>query len=302
MADINQRMHSGEHVFVQSLIRQDCGVNVEKVELGEKESRVFVSADKLSWEAVFKAEKLANDVIKEERNITIKNITKEEAEKLPDIRIKVDRLRGDKVQVVEINDFDLSACAGNHCSNTSEIGGFLVTGFNSLGGQKYELRYTVDTEGELLGQSQKLRKIMSLLNTDDEKIVEAVKNLLEKNKNLTENIRDFQKDQPLNVDEEKIKGINFVHGVFDNYEKLILMKKINEYAKNKTVVCFLNTLEKGTYVIISVSEDSGKNANDLLQKILKEFNGKGGGKINFASGFVDVKYKEKVIPKLKELL
>ncbi len=80
------------------------------------------------------------------------------------------------------------------------------------------------------------------------------------------------------------------------------MKKSHDFIKEKTVLCFLNTTEKGTYITINLSEDTNKNANELLQKILKKFKGKGGGKNNFASGFVENKYKEKVIPKLKELL
>lgn len=294
-------MHSGEHVFIQSLIRQNTGLEVEKVELREKESRVFVFADKLNWDIVFKAEKMTNDVIKEGREIIIKEVPKSEAADIGDLRIRLDRIKEDKVRVVDIKDFDKSACAGEHCKNTSEIKGFLVNGFNSLGNKRYEIRFMVDINEELFEQSKELRKIMSLLNTEKKFIFETVHNTKKKNKELTEQIREFQKDQPLKIEEEKIGNINLIYGSFENYEKLILMRKINEYVDNKTVVCFLNTAEKGTYITISLSEDSGYNANDLLQKINKEFNGKGGGKADFASGFVDNKYKDKIIPKLKGL-
>ncbi len=299
---IKQRMHSGEHVFIQSLIRQNKDIKVEKVELDEKESKVFVLADKLNWETIFKAEKLANDIIKEAREIGIKEIPKSEANNFEDLRVRLDRIKSAKVRVVEVKDFDVSACAGEHCSNTSQIGDFLVTGFNALGNNRYEIRFIVDIKEELFEQSKKFRKILSLLNTDKEKAVESVNALKEKNKNLTEQIREFQKEQPLKINEEKKNSINFIYGIFENYEKLILMRKINEFVKEKTVVCFLNTSDKGTYIIISISEDTGYNANELLQKINKEFDGKGGGKADFATGFVETKYKEKIIPALRNLI
>jgi len=301
MVNINQRMHSAEHVFVQSLIRQNKSIVVEKVELGDIASKVFVFADKLNWYTIFKAEELANNIIKEGKDITIKEISKDEAAKLGDIRIRLDRINGDKVRVVEVKDFDVSACAGEHCSNTSQIGGFLVTGFNALG-NKYEIRFKVDIIDDLFEDSRKIRELLTLLNCPKEKAFEIVRNLQEKNKSLTEQLREIQKEMPLKVDTERAGSVNLVYGNFDNYERLILMRKINDYLNEKTVVCFLNTADKGTYIIISVSEDSGKNANELLQGILKEFNGKGGGKEKFASGFVDIGYKEKVIPKLKEIL
>lgn len=299
---MKKRMHSGEHVFIKSLIKQNPNIKVEKVELDDNESKVFVSAEKLDWQTVFKAETLANKIIKEGREIIIKEVSKKEASEIPNLRARFDRIKSDKVRIVEVKDFDLSTCTGDHCTNTSQIKGFLVTGFNSLSDKRYEIRFIVDIEDELFEQSQKFREIISLLNTEKKKVAEEVINLKEMNKNLKEQLRELQKDQPLKVNEEKINSINLIYGIFENYEKLILMRKSHEFISKKTVVFFLNTLEKGTYVTINVSEDTGYKANELLQNILKEFNGKGGGNPNFASGFVENKYKEKVIPKLKEML
>lgn len=295
-------MHSGEHVFVQSLMRQNPSVKVEKVETGDKESKVYVFAENLDWKTIFKAEELANKIIKEGRDIVITDVDKKEAVDMGDLRVRLDRIEGDKVRVVEVKDFDKSACAGEHCSNTSEIKGFLVTNFNSLGNKRYEIRFMVDIGDELFEQSEKLRKIMSLLNTEKENVIESLIKLKEKNKSLKEQLRELQKDQALKVHEEKISSVNLIYGIFEDYEKLILMRKSHEFLKKKTIVCFLNNRKKGTYIVVNVSEDSGYNANELLQNILKEFNGKGGGKANFASGFVDNEYKDKVISKLKESL
>lgn len=300
--DIKKRMHSGEHVFMKSLILQSPDVKVEKVELGEKESKVFILADGLDWETVFKAEELANKIIKEGREINIKNISKKKAAEIQDLRVRFDRIKSDDVRIVEVKDFDLSTCTGDHCTNTSQIGGFLVNGFNSLGNRRYEIRFMVDIKDELFEHSKMFRNISFILNTEKDKAVGAVEKLKKKNEENKEKIRVLQKDQPLDVSNEKINDINFVYGMFDDYERLIIMRKVNELVRDKTVVCILNTTDKGTYVIISASEDSGYSANKLLQKVIKEFNGKGGGKEKFASGFVDNNYRDKVIPKLKELL
>ncbi len=203
--NIKKRMHSGEHIFIQSLIRQNPNIKVEKVELDEKESKVFVLADKLDWQTIFKAETLANKIIREGGNITTKEVTKDEATKIPGLRARFERIKSDKVRIVEVESFDLSTCTGEHCTNTSEIKGFLVTGFNSLGNKKYEIRFTVDIQNELFEQSQRFREIISLLNTEKKKAIESLINLKETNKNLKEQLRELQKDQSLKVNQEKKK-------------------------------------------------------------------------------------------------
>ncbi len=116
------RMHSGEHVFMGALLKTIKDIKVDKVRLDEDESSLFVICKNLTWEQIFEAEKLANNVIKENRDIIVKEVSKEEAKSIKGLRIKLDRIKSNKIRLVEVKDFDLAACAGTHALKTSFVG------------------------------------------------------------------------------------------------------------------------------------------------------------------------------------
>ena len=102
--------------------------------------------------------------------------------------------------------------------------------------------------------------------------------------------------------QEKIGEINFVYNIFDEVEKKQLIDQAASLKKEKTVVCFLNKLGDNAQIIIVASEDSGFKANELLKDVMDKFNGKGGGRDNFAMGSLKSELSEKVIETIKELI
>ena len=72
--------------------------------------------------------------------------------------------------------------------------------------------------------------------------------------------------------------------------------------REKTIVCFINKINENSQLLIMASEDSGFKANELLKDVVKKFNGKGGGRDNFAMGSISLEFSGKAIKTLKELL
>jgi len=65
-------------------------------------------------------------------------------------------------------------------------------------------------------------------------------------------------------------------------------------------VCFVNKLEGKAMVLMNTSKEF--NAPKLLKKAISKFNGKGGGRDNFAMGSVELKYSNNIIDELKQIL
>jgi len=295
------RMHSGEHIFMGALLKTIKDIKVNKVRLDEDESSLFVICKNLTWEKIFEAEKLANKIIKENRDIIVKEITKEEAAKIPGLRIKLDRIKDEKIRIVEIKDHDISACAGTHALKTNFIGNFLVTKFNLFKGD-YEIRFKTNVSEDLFELARIARLSSSIIKKDVKEVPEFIENLMQENEKKTAKLRELSASLVKEFNEEKINDINFIYSIFDEVEKKQLVDQAALLKKEKTVVCFLNKLCDNAQIIIVASEDSGFKANELLKNLMDKFNGKGGGRDNFAMGSIKVEFSEKIIETLKELV
>src|SRR5216684_624055 len=78
----------------------------------------------LGKEQIEAAERLTNEIVLENRGVDIRFVTREEAEKLG-LR-KLPPTERDELRLIDIRDFDLTACGGTHVSNTGQVGSVLL--------------------------------------------------------------------------------------------------------------------------------------------------------------------------------
>ncbi len=289
-------MHTGEHVFFKCLEKEVKGLKLEKINLDEAESSLFVSAEALDWEKIFKAEDEANRIIKEARKVTAHEATKADIGKFPGLRIKTERIDGENVRVIEIEGHDFSACSGRHCETTAEVKNILITKFRKAP-TGYEIRFRVDAEKELFEMARTVRLAMEALGAEQEKIMPTIMNL----KKEIEQCRNALKAQKIDAKRENINGFLFVWNIFEAVDKKVLIEKADELMKEKTILCFINKTEP-MQVIVMVSDDLNKDASAIINALNKTFGGKGGGKKNFAMCSVDEKDAEKVISAVKRTI
>lgn len=287
-------MHTAEHIFFKALEKQVKELKLEKIKLDENESSLFVMAEKLDWETIFKAEELANQIIRENRKVSIHETTKKEIGKFPGLRVKLERIEGENVRVIEVENHDFSACSGKHCETTAEVKNILITKFRKSPAG-YEIRFKVDAEKELFELARTSRLTMDALGT--EKVIPTINNL----KAETESLKKAMKSQRIEAKEENIGGLSFVFAVFEGMDKKLLTDKASELIKEKTVLCFLNKAET-LQVMIMCSKDSGKDASSIIKKLNEKLGGKGGGKASFAMCSVNEGNADKVLNAVKEII
>lgn len=289
-------MHTAEHVFFKCLEKQVKDLKLEKIKLDENESSLFVFAEKLCWETIFKAEEEANRIIKENRKVNIHETTKANIGKFPGLRVKLERIEGENVRVVEIENHDFSACSGKHCSSTGEVKNILITKLRKSA-NGYEIRFRVDAEDELFKMARISRLATDALGTDNEKVIATITNL----KANVESLKKAMKSQRIEAKEENIGGLSFLYGVLEGLDKKLLTDKASELMKEKTVLCFVNKAET-LQIMIMCSNDSGKDASLIVKALNEKLGGKGGGKPNFAMCSVNEENADKVISAVKEII
>src|SRR5205807_965792 len=73
---------------------------------------------------VVEAERLANEIVMEDRPVAIRFVSLEEARRL-ELR-KLPPKQTGELRLIDITDFDLTACGGTHVRSTGQIGAILL--------------------------------------------------------------------------------------------------------------------------------------------------------------------------------
>jgi len=118
------QQHTGQHVLSAAFVHA-CNAPTVSFHLGVDTSTIDISAS-LDATQVIQGEDEANRIIWEDRAVTVRYASAEEAAALP---LRKESKRAGTLRLVEIEQWDLSACGGTHVSRTGSIGAILVTGW-----------------------------------------------------------------------------------------------------------------------------------------------------------------------------
>ena len=130
----HMQQHTGQHVLSAAFDRM-FGVRTESFHLGVTAATIDLARE-VSVEEVRRAEDEANRIVWEDRPVAIRVATPEEAANLP---LRKASLRSGPIRLIEVCDFDLSACGGTHVSRTGAIGIVATTGTDKFrGGSRIE--------------------------------------------------------------------------------------------------------------------------------------------------------------------
>jgi alanyl-tRNA synthetase len=117
------QQHSGQHVLSAAFI-QLFNMPTVSFHMGEESCTIDLETAGLSAEQAQKAELLANQVIAEDRPVGIRFVPLEEARQLG-LRKLPPKQTGD-LRLIDITNFDLTACGGTHVRATGQIGSILL--------------------------------------------------------------------------------------------------------------------------------------------------------------------------------
>lgn len=117
------QQHSGQHVLSAAFVRL-FNMPTVSFHMGEESCTIDLETAGLSATQAQKAEQLANEVIAEDRPVGIRFVPLEEARQLG-LRKLPPKQTGD-LRLIDITDFDLTACGGTHVRATGQIGSILL--------------------------------------------------------------------------------------------------------------------------------------------------------------------------------
>jgi alanyl-tRNA synthetase len=119
----HMQQHSGQHVLSAAFIEL-YQIPTVSFHMGEDYCSIDLTTPALSSNQVVGAEKRANEIVFEDRPVHVRYVSRAEAEKLG-LR-KLPPADRDELRLIEIEDFDLSACGGTHVNSSGQIGSILL--------------------------------------------------------------------------------------------------------------------------------------------------------------------------------
>ena len=271
------KSHTAEHVFFRLL--QNRGAELIKINLGEISSILFYGD--IDIEDVLEAERKTKELIDESKSVRTFWIDKNEVPLYPKLRIKKDRIKGDRIRIVEIETHDISACRGIHVNNLSEIDDFAVLKFRD--GNRKEVKFVVGKDARKFhhSASQTLRRIAWENKVEIEKMSAFVRNILIREKNMSYALK--QVSEEIKFTKENCNGIEIFFRVFYGGERKIIVKRMMEYVtENTNRVIIYGDKEKQS--IMCAFSPNLIWIKYLFLQLLNEHGEHGGGKGNFVSG------------------
>lgn len=124
----HMQQHSGQHLLSAAFVRI-CGAPTVSFHLGERSSTIDLAMETLAEATLEQAEELTNQIIAEDRPVTVSVVSRAQAEAwlaAGELR-KLPPREGD-LRIIEIRDFDRNACGGTHARSTGQIGGVHLRG------------------------------------------------------------------------------------------------------------------------------------------------------------------------------
>lgn len=113
----HMQQHTGQHILSAAFDRV-AGVRTESFHLGSDASTIDLARE-VSATEVSRTLDEANRVVWANRPVTVRFVSAAEAATLP---LRKEPLRPGRLRLIDIEDFDLSACGGTHVARTGEIG------------------------------------------------------------------------------------------------------------------------------------------------------------------------------------
>jgi len=126
----HMQQHTGQHVLSAAFERLKDAPTLSST-LGEEKSVIEVGLDDVDWRTVEAVERAANQVLWEDRALVLHWTDAAGVARFP-LR-KPPQVTG-RIRVVEVPDWDFSACGGTHTRRTGEVGAIKIVGWERLRG------------------------------------------------------------------------------------------------------------------------------------------------------------------------
>jgi alanyl-tRNA synthetase len=280
----HMQQHTGQHVLSAALVRV-CNAPTVSFHLGSDASTIDI-APAAAPADVERAVDEANRIVWENREVAIRFASGDEAKALP---LRKEPARQGELRLIEVPDFDLSACGGTHVARTGAIGLIAVTAAEKFKGG---LRLTFVCGGRALRSLRQLREAVAgsvrVLSVLPQELPSAVEKLQADGKSLRKTISGLQaalavhEANRLLAAARPAAGRRVITEIYEDWDAAGLKTIASSLIARDPVAVALVTGGTATTVVVACAPSLGLDAGAAVKQLTDRFGGRGGGRPDMA--------------------
>jgi alanyl-tRNA synthetase len=292
----HMQQHTGQHILSQAFVTL-FNAPTRSFRVLEDSCEIDVDMRNPTTEVIERAVELANNVIWEDRPISTRNVTAEEAAQLP---LRKEPAREGELRIIEVEGFDLTPCGGTHAYRTGEVGVIAVRSWERAKGLT-RIEWVAGTRAlaDYRRANKTAREVAALYSAARDDAAKLTARVLEENKELHRRVRAFEEIAAGVEAEELLRGsspsvgegvtnharVRVVVKAFDNRDAESLKHLAQALISNPHTVALLGSRDRETArLVFARSADAPGDMNALMRDACVLLDGRGGGKPDMAQG------------------
>jgi alanyl-tRNA synthetase len=281
------QQHSGQHMLSAAFIRL-FNMPTVSFHMGEESCTIDLETAGLSAAQAQKAEFLANEVIAEDRPVGIRFVPLEEARQLG-LRKLPPKQTGD-LRLIDITDFDLTACGGTHVRATGQIGSILLRKIEKVKqGMRVEFVCGLRAVSIARRDYTTLTEAAALYSSHIHDVPEQVRKSLTEFKaagkaqhELLEELAELYSERLL---AQTARSPQVITQFFPDRDALFIKLLAQKLTAGKSSVIALLASGSGQPTLVFAQSPGQKsNMGQLMKDAMAQFGGRGGGSADMAQG------------------
>lgn len=284
------QQHTGQHLLSQAFIETSVAETVS-FHLGDDAATIDLSGSAITPDQLEKAERRANDIVLEDRPILLHWTTLSEIHRFP-LR-KPPAVEG-AIRIVEIAQYDWSACGGTHVATTGRIGPIKILGTSSVKqGIRVEFLCGRRALNDYAWKHALIRTTSARFSTLDKNLGASIERLEEEHREARRRLKLFEEERldreaadilaatRTDPDGRRFLQLDRPGFSMDDLKGLALRLRAQP---GVLVLLAARAADQSAALVFARSDDRTEDMGRLLRASLEVVGGKGGGRPELAQG------------------
>jgi len=285
----HMQQHSAQHVLSAAFVRL-FDLPTVSFHMAADYCSIDLDTPSLKQEQIEGAERLANEIILENRGVNVRYASRDEASKLG-LR-KIPPAERDELRLIDIHNFDLSACGGTHVLTTGQIGSILLRKFEKVR-QGYRVEFIAGLRAVAIARRDfsTLTEAAALFSAGIQDVPVQARKSLDEIKTLRKQV------ERLHDELAAAEAANLLAQTSDENGRKLIVRSFSDRDMNFLKLLAQKLTRQASGVIALLATDSPQpalvfaqtaaGAHDmaaLLKETMAKLGGRGGGSKDFAQG------------------
>jgi alanyl-tRNA synthetase len=282
----HMQQHTGQHVLSAAFDRL-TGARTESFHLGSASSTIDLGRI-VSAAEIDRVEDEANRIVWEDRPVAIRFADAEEAAKLA---LRKEPARTGRLRLIDVENFDISACGGTHVARTGAIGTIAVAGSERVrGGTRVEFLCGVRALRGYRSLRDAMASSVRLLSVLPGDLPAGIDRIQADARDTRRRLKDLQ-SRLASFEASALAGRAELHGAsrvvveaLEGWDANGLKAIASAISSRPGHVAVLLGVPPPSAIVIARAPDAAVDCAATLKALTDRFGGKGGGRSDLAQG------------------